>query len=99
MTDLEAFQVPPPRGRGIYCNRTLNLRSFQAIGYDMDYTLIHYKVEQWEQRAYEHVQRHLAARGWPVAQLKFDPELVTRGLIIDTERGNLVKANRFGFVR
>lgn len=30
--------------RGIFCTRTLNLRSISAIGYDMDYTLMHYNV-------------------------------------------------------
>jgi 5'-nucleotidase len=30
--------------RGIFCNRTLNLRSLGAIGYDLDYTLVHYHV-------------------------------------------------------
>ena len=36
---------------------------------------------------------------WPVAELKFNPRLVMRGLIIDTELGNLLKANRFGYVK
>jgi 5'-nucleotidase len=89
----------PPTGRGIYCNRTLNLRAIRAVGYDMDYTLIHYHVETWERRAYEHLRERLAARGWPVGQLEFDPRQVIRGLIIDTEAGNLIKANRFGFVK
>ena len=40
--------APPPVDRQIYCNRTLNLRSIRAIGYDMDYTLIHYRVDEWE---------------------------------------------------
>lgn len=30
--------------RGIFCSRTLNFRSISAIGYDMDYTLVHYNV-------------------------------------------------------
>ena len=30
--------------RGIFCSRTLSLRSITTIGYDMDYTLIHYNV-------------------------------------------------------
>lgn len=30
--------------RGIFCSRTLNLRSISAVGYDMDYTLMHYNV-------------------------------------------------------
>ncbi len=64
----------------------------------MDYTLVHYRVEAWERRAYEYIRELLADEGWPVADLEFDPELVTRGLILDTELGNIVKANRFGFV-
>ncbi|MFN7134465.1 MAG: 5'-nucleotidase domain-containing protein, partial [Myxococcales bacterium] len=89
----------PPPERGIFCNRTLNMRSIKAIGYDMDYTLIHYRVEEWETQAYEHIRQRLLARGWPVQQLKFDPAQVIRGLVIDLEEGNLVKANRFGFVK
>lgn len=90
---------PPPHKRGLFCNRTLNLRSIRAIGYDMDYTLIHYRVEAWEQRAYEHIQKRLAAQGLPVSDFRFDPHLITRGLIVDTELGNIVKANRFGYVK
>lgn len=89
----------PPPGRGIYVNRTLNLRSISAIGYDMDYTLIHYKVEEWEQRAFEHIKQRLVAQGWPIDSVKFDPDSVTRGLIIDLELGNIIKANRFGYVK
>jgi len=84
--------------RRIYCNRTLNLRSISAIGYDMDYTLVHYRFEPWEQRAYDRIRWMLLDEGWPVDKLRFDPHLATRGLVIDTELGNLVKANRFGFV-
>src|SRR5688572_23257432 len=86
-------------GRGVYCNRTINLRAIRAIGYDMDYTLIHYHVDAWERLAYEHVRKHLAELEWPVAELSFDPNLVIRGLIIDTELGNVLKANRFGFIK
>ncbi|MDC0712480.1 HAD-IG family 5'-nucleotidase [Stigmatella sp. ncwal1] len=92
------FTAPPPE-RGIYCNRTLNMRAIKAIGYDMDYTLVHYRVEAWERRAYEYIREGLLAQNWPVGHLAFEPELVIRGLIIDTEKGNLLKANRFGFVK
>ena len=84
---------------GLFCNRTLNLRSIQAIGYDMDYTLIHYRMSEWENRAYDHLKTRLLTTGWPIEHLQFDPELVTRGLIIDTAKGNVVKANRFGYVK
>jgi 5'-nucleotidase len=85
--------------RGIFCNRTLNLRTIRAIGYDMDYTLIHYNMGAWEQHAYNFIKEKLEASGWPVTQLTFDAELVMRGLIVDTELGNVVKANRFGYVK
>src|SRR5687767_11159203 len=65
----------------------------------MDYTLVHYQVEAWERRAYEHMRRRLRDRGWPVDSLAFDPQLAIRGLVIDTELGNVVKANRFGYVK
>ena len=85
--------------RGLFCNRTLNLRGIQAIGYDMDYTLVHYHMREWEQRAYNYIKEGLLAKGWPVEDLSFDPDLVIRGLVLDTEHGNVVKANRFGYVK
>lgn len=90
---------PDSRARGLFCNRTLNLRSIRAIGYDMDYTLLHYHVALWEERAYTHVKNGLEVLGWPVKDLAFDPELVTQGLVIDTELGNVVKSNRFGYIK
>ena len=112
MTHMESRTVPAPTWyddrdplperppeRGIFCKRTLNLRSTKAIGYDMDYTLIQYRVEEWERRTYEHVKRKLSDEGWPVGHLDFDPNAIVRGLIIDTELGNIVKANRFGYVK
>jgi HAD superfamily 5'-nucleotidase-like hydrolase len=89
----------PPPGRGIYTNRTLNLRSIKVVGFDMDYTLVHYRVRVWERRAYEHLRNRLLARGWPVGDLEFDHELVVRGLVVDVDRGNVLKVNRFGYVK
>ncbi|NEE01443.1 HAD-IG family 5'-nucleotidase [Phytoactinopolyspora halotolerans] len=85
-------------GRDIYANRTLNLRSIEAIGYDMDYTLLHYRTEEWEGAAFEHARRLLAERGFPVADLTFEADRYLQGLVIDLDLGNLVKATRFGYV-
>jgi HAD superfamily 5'-nucleotidase-like hydrolase len=74
------------------------MRSIRAIGFDMDYTLVHYDEVAWETRAYWHVQQALLRKGHPVADLRFDPQLFPRGLILDLDRGNVVKANRFGYV-
>ena len=74
------------------------MRSIQVVGFDMDYTLVHYDVPAWEARAYAHVQKRLLEHGYPVANLHFDANLFARGLILDVQLGNIVKANRFGYV-
>ena len=90
---------PPPRERRIYCNRTLNLRAIEAIGFDMDYTLVHYQAQEWERYAYQGLRHRLAGRGWPVSRLRFDPGFAVLGLILDLHTGNVVKADRFGYVK
>ncbi len=84
--------------RRVWCNRTLNLRGIRAIGYDMDYTLVHYRTGEWERAAFERALGPLERRGWPVKDLTFDPASVIQGLAFDLELGNLVKATRFGYV-
>ena len=84
--------------RGVFVNRTLNMRSVEAVGYDMDYTLIHYNVDMWEGAAFDEARDILSAQGYPVADLQFDPEQFTIGLVFDLKLGNVVKATRFGYV-
>ena len=70
-----AFSDPfasAPRERGLFCNRTLNMRGIKAVGYDMDYTLVHYHIEAWEGRAYAHLKERLLSLGLPVEALEFD---------------------------
>ena len=88
-----------PIERNIFTNRTLNMGSIQAIGYDMDYTLIHYDVQRWECAMYEYLKRKLLELGWPVENLTHVPEMIIRGLVIDKKFGNIVKPNRFGYVK
>ena len=89
---------PPAPERGIFVNRTLNMRSVEVVGYDMDYTLIHYNEDAWETAAFEAARDVLSGRGWPVADLHFDPAEFTIGLVFDLKLGNVVKATRFGYV-
>ena len=84
---------------GIFCNRTLNLNAIRAIGYDMDYTLVHYRMRSWEQRAYNYVKEAMRPGGVAPGCPGIRPGLVMRGLVIDTELGNIVKANRFGYIK
>lgn len=87
-----------PVERRIFCNRTLNMRSIAVVGFDMDYTLVHYDVRSWEERAFEHVRERLLASGHPADDLRFDAQAFARGLVLDLALGNIVKANRFGYV-
>ncbi len=98
-TDVFTDNELADSSRGVFCSRTLNMRSISVIGYDMDYTLVHYNVNEWENRAYQYIVQKLVEQGWPVGELEFDPNAVVRGLIIDTDLGNIVKANRFGYVK
>jgi len=97
MADKDEF-VEYSAERGVYANRTLNMRSVQAVGYDMDYTLIHYDVAEWETAAFAAARDVLAAQGWPVEAMTFDPNHFTIGLAFDLRLGNVVKATRFGYV-
>ena len=83
---------------GVFANRTLNLRTVPVVGYDMDYTLIHYHEAEWEGGVFAHSLAALSARGLPVERFSFDPAQFTVGLAFDLERGNLLKATRFGRV-
>jgi len=98
-TEAAPGATAQPGARRIHVNRTLNLRGIRAIGFDLDYTLVHYRTEDWERLAFEHARAGLARRGFPVEDLRFDPGLHTLGLVMDRELGNVVKANRFGFVK
>ena len=82
-----------------FANRDLDLKDIKVIGYDMDYTLIHYHVNKWEEKAYEHTLNYLInEEGWPLKHLSFDPNITKRGLVLDLKKGNIVKVDEFGCV-
>lgn len=86
----------------LYVNRTLNLKKIKYIGLDMDHTLIKYHSEQFEELAYEQMKIKLVQKHkYPeeVLKLKFEFKRAIRGLVIDKNRGNLLKVSRYGAVR
>jgi HAD superfamily 5'-nucleotidase-like hydrolase len=99
MDELTSLLIDPPHERKIFTNRTLNMRSIRAIGYDMDYTLINYDVKRWERAMYEYLKRRVLRVGWPVEDLEYDPAMTIRGLVLDRKFGNIIKPNRFGYVK
>lgn len=86
----------------IYVNRTLNMKKIKAIGFDMDYTIVRYKTENFEKFTHQSVLKKLVeVKGYPteIQDLTFEFEKVIQGLIIDKKRGNLLKVSRFGKVK
>ena len=86
----------------IFCNRELKLTGIRAVGFDMDYTLAQYQQPAFDQLAFDGAKRKLVENlGYPDAVLDFqyDHTVWTRGLIIDTQRGNFLKIDRHKYVR
>lgn len=86
----------------VFINRTINMKKIKAIGFDMDYTLVRYDAEAFEELTHKEVLKKLTkVKGYPkeITKLKFDYHRSIQGLIIDKKRGHLLKASRFGKVK
>lgn len=91
-----------PLGKRIFCNRSLNMKSIVAVGFDMDYTLAQYKPETFESLAYDGTIRKLVLDlGYPPELLEwtFDWTYMVRGLVLDKKRGNILKMDRHKYVK
>jgi len=73
-----------------------------SVGFDMDYTLAQYKAETFEALAYRSTLDKLVRYfGYPefLMGLEFDCSYMTRGLVIDKRRGNILKVDRHKYVK
>lgn len=98
----EIWASPLDIRRRIFCNRSLNMKSIAAVGFDMDYTLAQYKPEAFETLAHEQtVDKLVKFFGYPktLYSLTFDWRYMTRGLVIDKKRGNMLKVDRHKYVK
>lgn len=89
-----------PRTRRIFTNRDLDFDKVPVIGFDMDYTLARYRQDRLEALSLEATVDKLVALGFPelLREVQPDPEFASRGLLVDKQRGNLVKMDRHGYV-
>jgi len=86
----------------VFVNRTLNMKKIKHVGFDMDHTLVRYNSKAFEALAHAHLLKKLVAeRGYPelILKLPFDFNSVIRGLVIDSQKGNLLKVSRHGAIR
>jgi HAD superfamily 5'-nucleotidase-like hydrolase len=91
-----------PMARKVYVNRTLNLKKIRYIGLDMDHTLVRYNSENFEKLSHAKIiDKLILRRGYPEAlrKLTFDYNFAIRGLVIDRDKGNLLKLNRYAAIR
>jgi len=95
-TKVSTAAHPPRR---IFASREVVMDDVQVIGYDLDYTLVHYNLKAWEGAVYAQCKEILSKKGFEVEGLEFDSGLVIRGLVIDAKLGNIVKVDRYGYVR
>jgi len=94
-------QTKLKRHQRIYVNRGMNLGAVKAIGFDMDHTLAAYDRAAFEDLAFRETLKKFVAAGYPeeLLELKFDPTVLIRGLLVDMERGNILKVDGHKYVK
>ena len=98
----QTWASPGALEKRIFCNRSLNMKSIEAVGFDMDYTLAQYLPETFEQLAYRETCKklvHDCGYSSEILDFKFDCHYMVRGLVIDKVRGNIVKMDRHKYVK
>ena len=85
----------------MYVNRSLNMDRIKAIGFDMDHTLVMYNREAFESLAFRETLKKFIEAGYPeeLADLEFKANFLIRGLLVDMDRGNLLKVDGHKYVK
>ena len=93
--------VVPQRERRIYCNRSLRLDQVSWVGFDMDYTLAIYDQQEMDRLSIKATVDKMLARGYPerLGTLDYPVGFPVRGLLIDRKLGNMLKMDRYGYVK
>ncbi|XP_068130960.1 cytosolic purine 5'-nucleotidase-like [Hyperolius riggenbachi] len=82
----------------IFVNRSLSLEKIKCYGFDMDYTLAMYRSPDYEELGFELLLDRLICIGYPheIINYKYDPSFPTRGMVFDSQYGNLLKVDSNG---
>ncbi len=86
----------------VFVNRTLNLKRIRYLGFDMDHTLVRYNSANFEELTHKMMlQKLVQEKGYPASVLKlpFAYDRAIRGLVIDKEKGNVLKLSRYSAIR
>lgn len=85
----------------IYVNRNLRLDAIAWVGFDMDYTLARYHQAAMDRLSIDATVAKMIERGMPesLRHARFDPSFPIRGLHVDRELGNVLKMDRYRYVK
>jgi len=95
---FERFIEKPNR---IFVNRNLRMGSIRWVGFDMDHTLARYNRNFIEALAFDLAKEALIRDcGHPplLREVRYDPDFGIRGLVVDKEKGNILKMDKFQYV-
>ena len=75
------------------CGNLFSFANYDCIGFDLDNTLVKYNVKNMIYHEYEVLVEFLIAKGYSKEFLlkPIDEEFIQKGLILDFERGNLLR--------
>jgi HAD superfamily 5'-nucleotidase-like hydrolase len=84
----------------LFCNRELNMGYIEAIGFDMDWTLAQYN-QDFDLLAFNGAKENLVKFGYPkdVLDFTYNQTMYRRCCKVDKVRGNIIKQDRYGYVR
>ena len=71
------------------------------VGFDMDYTLLKYRKQSIEELSFRlTIEKLVQHYGYPpeLSLIKYDPDFVVRGLVIDKKTGNIFKMDHHNHV-
>ncbi len=93
--------TPPNAGHRVYCNRSLRLDHIDVVGFDMDYTLARYRQEEMDRQTIAAAIPKMLERGWPKSfrEMPIALDYAIRGLMIDGRLGNILKMDRYRYVK
>lgn len=86
----------------IYVNRILNMKQIKVIGFDMDHTLVRYHSDKFEELTFNvAIKKMVEDQGYPevLRDFEFNFNKAIRGLVIDTENGNILKVSLFNKIK
>ena len=95
------FSNLPRHENRIFTNRNIKLARIQSIGFDMDYTLAEYRQEALDKLTMELALAHLINKyNYPeeIQNIPYEDGFTIRGLVMDTQLGNVLKIDKFRYV-